>query len=349
MVEERSYKGKKVFVGIDVHSKKYVCAAVCSDAVVKQWTTAPDNESLVSQLKRNFVGAQIYSAYEAGFSGLSLHRALLKGKIKNIVIHPGHLQIRANDRVKTDKRDAKKIAKQLSTRDLKAIYVPSETEEAKRSLSRGRANAVRRVTAASNKLKMKLYYLGLEVWKTKISETYLKKLESLNLPHEHKFAISELILEYREAKACVKRFDNELAKQATTDKLEAIYRSVPGVGKTSSRVLSNELGDMSRFDNVKQLYSYLGLTPSEYSSGEHVRKGRITRQGPARNRSVLTEVAWRAISKSGVLKSFYNRLARKRDSNRAIIAVARKLAGQIRGCLLRNELWNESKMILNNV
>lgn len=92
-----------------------------------------------------------------------------------------------------------------------------------------------------------------------------------------------------------------------------IYRSVPGIGPISARVLANELGDMSQFSNERQLFSYLGLTPTEHSSGEHVRQGHITRQGKPILRKILTQVAWKAIYLDDSLRKVHERSGRSMD------------------------------------
>ena len=128
----------------------------------------------------------------------------------------------------------------------------------------------------------------------------------------------------------IKKIEQQLKEQAKVDPNETIYRSAPGIGPLSSRILSNELGDLSQFANERQLFSYTGLTPSEFSSGDTVRKGHITRQGNKRVRYILNQAAWRAIKKDLDLKEFFERLAPRTGKKRAIVAVARKLIGRIR-------------------
>lgn len=341
-ITTHDYTGKKVFVGIDVHKKTYVIAAYCDGEIVKKWTTPARPESLAEQLARFFKGAAIHSAYEAGFSGFKLHRVLAAAGINSRVVHAASIEVKSNDRVKTDKRDAKKIAEQLAAGRLRGIYVPSEEEEMRRSLSRGREQTVERRKAIGNQIKMKLHYLGFVIpGGQKMSEGFLEWVEKLDLSGAHRFAISELIDAWRQETKRIKRFNQELSAQATNDPLEKIYRSAPGIGAVSARTLSNELGDMTRFDNERQLFSTSGLTPGEYSSGDTVRKGHISRQGSPRLRGVLTEVAWRAIADDQSLKAFYSRVARTRDSKRAIVAVARKMLGRLRHCLKHGIEWKD--------
>ena len=103
-----SYKGKKVHVGIDVHKKTYTFSAWSEGMIVKTATTPAEMEKFPSLLKKWFPGAEVYTAYEAGFSGFGLHRTLEAAGIKNIVIHPASLEVSAKDKVKTDKKDSKK-------------------------------------------------------------------------------------------------------------------------------------------------------------------------------------------------------------------------------------------------
>lgn len=337
-----SYLGKSVFAGIDVHKGKYVVVCICDGQIVKRWTTVPDPQALGSQFLKYFQGARIVSAYEAGFSGFSLHRALCSRGIENKVVHAAGIRVEANNKVKTDKRDAKKIAEELSIGRLRCIYIPTPEEEQGRSLSRGREQAVNRRRVIVNQLKMKLHYLGQTIPNNKkVSESFVTWVESLDFANEHKFVLNELIMAWREETSRMKRLDRELSNQSTVDKLEPLYRSVPGIGNVSARILSNELGDMSRFENERQLFCWTGLTPSEYSSGDHVRKGRISRQGSSRIRAILVEVAWRAIEKDKSLKIYYGRIASRRGGKKAIVAVARKMMGRMRHCLQNTEQWKE--------
>ena len=127
--------------------------------------------------------------------------------------------------------------------------------------------------------------------------------------------------------------------QAQTDPNESTYRSAPGVGALSARILSNELGKMSQFDNERQLFSYTGLTPCEYSSGEAIRRGHISKQGNSRLRAILVEAAWRAIKIDSALEEFFNRLYPRRGKARAIVAVARKLIGRIRAAFKQGKSY----------
>lgn len=330
-----SYEGKKVYVGIDVHKKTYSVTVICGAEIVGRDTMRSSPEGLVSYLRKRFCGAEINTVYEAGFCGYKLHRTLMKNEINNIVINAASLQVAANDKVKTDKRDSKKLAEQLQDGRLKGIYVPTEEEELKRLLTRTREQLVDKRAQIAVQIKSMLHYFGMmeEDNDKLITATYLKRLELQEKPEELATCLQYLINLWRFLTENLKEIQKRLAEQAKEDnELERIYRSVPGIGKFSARVLANELGDMRRFPNERKLFSYTGLTPTEHSSGDRIHKGHISRQGSSRIRKHLVEIAWRATRLDDGLKEIFGRIAQRSGSKRAIVAIARKLIGRIRAC-----------------
>ena len=129
--------------------------------------------------------------------------------------------------------------------------------------------------------------------------------------------------------------------QAQGDVKNKIYRSIPGYGFQTVRVVSTELGDMKQFSNERTLFSFIGLTPSERSSGETERKGHISRQGSARLRCVLVEAAWSAVRCDEYWRLQYQRLAIRLGGKRAIVAVARRLIGLARALMRNNDLYQQ--------
>lgn len=348
-MNKNDYTGKVVYMGIDVHKKTYCCVSVCDNEIVKRDTIPATPEGLLHYMRKFFPGAKIQSAYEAGFSGFYLHRYLIQNGINNIVVHPASIEISARDRVKTDKRDALKIALQLSTQRLKGIYVPSLEQEAKRLVSRLRTTFWKARTRVGTQLKSLLFTQGLidpfdctRVCKKWITEKFLE-IEAGNYPKEFCYAAKAYAEEWETLTKKIQEIQNQLKIQAISEiDIHQIYESVPGIGLIHARQLANELGDMSQFSNEKKLFSYTGLTPSEYSSGEHIRQGHITRQGRSVFRKILIEAAWVAITKDPWLRQVYDRLSHHRGGKRAIVGVARRLVGRIRSCLLNGKLYEIS-------
>ena len=271
-----SYIGKKVFVGIDVHKRTYSVVTVVEGVIVKKWTTAAIPEKLAQQLGSYFPGASIQTAYESGFSGFVLHRVLEKAGINNIVVNPGSIEVAIHNRVKTDKRDALKIATLHEAGRLKGIRVPSPQQEQQRLLTRTRQQLVEDRSALKNKIRMKCHQMGLIDPDDTREMSHKLVGEILSRTHSPEFS---LVIEaywqvWKSIETQIKKIEQKLNEQAKVDPHETIYRSAPGIGPLWSRILSNELGDLSQFANERQLFSYTGLTPSEFSSGDTVALGK---------------------------------------------------------------------------
>ncbi len=336
-----SYIDQDIFVGIDVHKKTYYVVARVNQEIVKKWTAPASPQKLGEQLLKYFGEGRIHTAYEAGFSGFALHRKLVKLGIDNLVVHAAGIEVAVNNRVKTDKRDATKLATLLEAKRLKGIHIPSEKEENRRLLTRTREQLVKDRTAIKNKIRMKFHQLGLIDYDENhvMTHKFVKEILILDVSRELIVVIQAYWRIWKSLDQEIRNIEKELKKQAETDPLESTYRSVPGVGNISARILSNELGNMSQFHNERQLFSYTGLTPCEYSSGEAIRRGHISKQGNSRLRAILVEAAWRAIKKDPALEEFFNRLYPRTGKTRAIIAVARKLIGRIRAAFNKKELY----------
>jgi len=340
--QTRLYTGESAYAGIDVHKRTYSVVVRVNQTEVKRWTTSAVPEKLGQQLHKFFPEAEIHSAYEAGFSGFGLHRQLQQQGIKNIVVHAAAIEIAANNRVKTDKRDARKIAEQLEAGRLRGIRIPSVEQEQARLLSRTRSQLVRQRTRSQNCIRMKAHQFGLIAPSDRRRMTHSMVAQLLEQCESEEFACS-----VKSHQQVWKALDQEISKlearmtvQAAADPYEQTYRSAPGIGPISGRILANELGDLCQFANERQLFSYTGLTPAEYSSGENTRRGSITKQGNTQVRGILIEVAWRAIKQDPSLKAFFERVKARRGSKRAIVAVARKLIGRIRAAFREQVMYD---------
>lgn len=344
MKEITQNKGK-VYCGIDVHKKSYSISIWIDGREVKKWTRPAEAEMLIKELKNKFGKAKIYSVYEAGFSGFVLHRKLVEAGIENMVVNPASIEMAAKDRRKNDRLDARKLGEQLSMGRLRCIYVPSLEEEQAREITRVREQVARSKTRVGVQIKQKMHYYGLVAYDERrvVGPGFLKELELLLVKEAEqiRFAFELLIAQWRQLHKQLAQINVRMQEQSLEDSYnESIYRSVPGIGPVGARTLSNELGDLSkRFLNQRALYQFTGLTPSEHSSGESIRTGNIDRQGSARLRKILVESSWVAVGKDPNLKEVYLRIANRRGAKRAIVAIARKLIGRIRGCFLSQELY----------
>jgi transposase len=339
-VAKMDYSGKDVYIGIDVHKRTYSVSCVCEGQLVKRATMPASGESLFAFIGNFFVAARIHSAYEAGLFGFTLHRFLVAHGIDNIVVNPASIEIAARDKVKTDRRDSLKIATQLSAGRLRGIYVPSEKLERQRLITRTREQLVQQRTRLALQFKARLFLFGLIPADDRraVSKRFIAEHLDCELPEELSIVLSTIARLWSTLNDEINRFARLLAEQGKEDaRVTAIYSSLPGAGPVTVRTLANELSDMSQFKNERGLFSFLGLTPWEFSSGDSRRLGHISRQGSARLRAILIEAAWRAIKKDPALEQIYRRIATRAGAKRAIVAIARKLTGRIRACFRKAE------------
>ena len=336
MTDQRiPYCGRIVYVGIDVHKETYTVTCVCNKQIVKTVTMQADPAALAASLPRWFPGATLYSVYEAGVSAFVLHRVRTTAGITNIIVNPASVAVAANDKVKTDRRDSKKLAIDLADGRLRGIYVPTEAEELARLLPRTRAQIVKHRATIARQIKAKLHQFGLIAPASRrlISSRYLREIAAWSLPPELSVSLTLLAEQWRFATRQLIEMRRLLRDQAQApEEIDKVYRSVPGIGEVVARTFATELGDMTRFAKERALCSSTGLTPSEYASGASVRRGHMSRQGSSRVRPWLVETAWRALPRDGVLKEMFDRIAATRGKKRAIVAIARRLTGRIRAC-----------------
>jgi transposase len=330
-----SYIGQHVSVGVDVHKGPSTVTCVCNKQIVKTATVPADPAGLAASLPRWFHGATLSSVYEAGFSAFVLHRALTTAGMTNIVVNPASVAVAANEKVKTDRRDAKKLAMDLADGRLRGIYVPPEAEELARLLPRTRAQIVEHRATIARQIKAKLHQFGLmaPACRRLISNRYVREIETWALPPALRVRLTGVAAQWRFATRQLMALRRLRREPATAQEgIEKVYRSVPGIGEVGARTVATALGDMTRFANERALFSDTGLRPRESSSGTAVRRGHIRRQGSSRVRRLLVETAWRALPRDEVLQEMFDRIAATRGKKRAMVALARRLSGRLRAC-----------------
>jgi transposase len=187
-IKQFDFSGQDIFVGLDTHLKNWRVSIMVGETPFKTFTQDPRAELLKNYLTKNFPNANYYSAYEASFSGFKTHRDLLSLGIKNIVVNPADIPTTDKERKqKEDSRDSRKIAKQLSIQDLKAIYVPEVEIEGDRSLIRYRKTLTKEIARTKHRVKSQLYFFGIEIpaqfsGKKYWSKRFTSWLQAINLP-----------------------------------------------------------------------------------------------------------------------------------------------------------------------
>jgi transposase len=287
------------FVGLDVHKESIAMAVAEPGRAAPRFvgTTGPELAQLLKALAHCGPPDQVLVAYEAGPCGYGLARQLITRGYRCEVIAVAKMPRRPAERIKTDRRDALTLARYLRSAELTAVIVPDERDEAIRDLSRAREDAVHARLKARQQLKAMLLrhghrYTGKSSW-TAAHARYLAEV-SFDQPAQD-IAYAEYRSAVREAHDRVERITAVLREQAALWRWHAVVQALMtlrGVEFVAAVTLIAELGDLTRFAHPKQLMSYLGLVPSEYSTGESRVQGKITKTGNGHARRVLIESAW---------------------------------------------------------
>jgi transposase len=331
--------GKTVNVGIDVHKKSWQVTALIEGVVVTAVTIQP-SYAVLQKLLAQFKGGKMRIAYEAGPAGFNLYDDLTADSIECIVVPPSLLPVESGNRVKTDKRDSRKLAQYLESNHLKRVYVLSKQERADRQFVRTRRQLSNHRTDVMRQIKSMILFHGIPLPGVDASfwtRPFLVSLRAVATDEYLSRSLNRLIDLYEYLTQQVKEMTKEIRRLARTEQYEKrvkLLKTIPGVGLLSAMEILTELQDVSRFSTADQLAAYLGLTPSQYSSGQKVRMGKITHTGNRRLRTRMVECSWILIKKDAKLHKTYEAIKKRRGGKRAIVAVSRKLIIRIRRILL---------------
>jgi transposase len=314
------------WAGLDVHAAKVVAVTVDSESGELRATRLPGTTSEVVAFCAALPGP-VRVAYEAGPTGFGLARALGEAGVGCVVAAPGKLERAAQDRVKTDRRDAERLVRLLMVGGLHAVRVPSSEEEALRDVVRAREDVRADLMRARHRLGKLLLrhdvrYDGAgNAWTTRHRD-WLGRIDLTDRGaqvtlHDYLGAIDALVVRRDALEATIA----DLVPGSPWADTVARLRCLRGIDTLSAVGLCSEIGDFERFDRAGQLASYLGVVPSEHSSGQQRRLGAITKSGSRHARRLLVEAAWhyrRAPARGRALKR------RQDGQSTAVIAIAWK-------------------------
>ena len=358
-----------LYIGMDVH-KDTISMSVYSNkdkSIILEKTIPNDRPTILRFMAKRGPVSQIVSGYEAGCVGFDLYRLLSTDNIECHVIAPGKIARRPSDRVKTDRKDARLLAMMLKNGDYESIYVPSAEVEADRDFLRSRDQIRRETMAVRKKLLSFLLRHGIKyptgkhwtqrhwIWLRKL------KLNSTILQITFESYISRL----SDIEVLAESMDIKLKEIALSEKYKESVerlRCFRGIDYYSALSLLVEIDNFKRFPTAMSFMNFLGLVPSEHTSGKKRKQGSITKTGNSFLRRMLIECSWSARIKSyssmymqkkyegqkpeiilyvkkaaaRLYKKYYKLLHRGKLSTVAVTAVAREFAGFIWGMMTEN-------------
>lgn len=323
------------YVGLDVH-KEGIVVAVAPGGLrgeVREYGRIANTAAALDRLLRKLGGdgVRLRFCYEAGPCGYGIQRQITASGHECVVVAPSLIPRRAGDRVKTDRRDAASLAKLHRAGELTAVWVPDTRHEAMRDLVRARLDATHSLRRARQQLSGFLLrhacHYGRPAW-TKLHRRWLASLKFEQAIHH--IVLEDYIAAVEQAETRRDRLTTQIEAMLsdwTLAPVVAALQTMRGMALVNGATLIAELGDLSRFANPRQLMAYLGLVPSEHSSGAVVKRGGITKAGNSAARRLLIEAAWSYRFPARISREL---LLRQENQPKLIRDIAWK--GQVRLC-----------------
>jgi transposase len=346
-----------LFAGLDVDKKSIAVTFVDHQGLLKSMRMPYSVNHLLHHVRKHYGEKRIAFAYEAGPTGYGLYDGLVAQSYPCLIASPSMIPRAPGQRVKTNRLDSRAIAENLRGGQLKSIHVPTPVYRELRHLTQLRDALVSEVVAMKQRIKSLLLMEGLEFppappgsqWSFLVKDN-LRKLPCSSVV---RFKLDQLLdnLEFGEKQVLkatreIRRFcrnDPELAQCIE------YLQSVPGIGWIVASQLMARIGDWRQIKNVRQLPAFLGLVPTERSTGERTDRGSITRSGDPRLRSKVIQASWSAIRQDGELREFFRSVARKHPphiaSRVAIVATAHKLSVRASVVLMKQRPYEVRKKV----
>jgi transposase len=324
-------KDDDVYVGIDAHKESYSVAIWLNDAPAIDFVMPADNTKVLKLLEKVRIGLKMV-VYEAGPTGYTLARYLQKAALPIKVVAPSKTPRQSARDSKTDRLDARTLAKYAAKGLLRAIAIPTKQQEADRQITRTREQMVSKQSCVKLQIKSLLLQHGIKQPKSlrSWSANAIRELNALKLPEQLRFCLGVLVEELQFLQNQLARIEDQLnetfGSQRHAQKV-ALLQTHPGIGPVIARQFTAEIFAPKRFKHKTELAKYVGLSPTIIQSGQSLRDGPVTKTGRPQLRSNLIQGSWIWIIRDPrAHKMFLRILHNTGNKNKAITAMARRLA-----------------------
>jgi transposase len=336
-----------VFAGLDVDKRSISVTFIDHQGLLKSLHMPYSVEHLVNHVRKHFPNQKVAFAYEAGPTGYGLYDGLVAQDFRCLIASPSMIPKAPGQRVKTNRLDSQGLSENLRGGQLKSIHVPTAIYRELRHLTQLRDTFVSEMVGMKQRIKSLLMMEGIEFppapagsqWSFMVKD----KLKKLPCSSTVRFKLDQWLdsLEFNEKQVLkasreIRRFCHN---EAELSQCIQYLMTIPGIGWIVASQLLARIGDWRELKNVRQLGSFLGLVPTEHSTGERTDRGSITRTGDERLRSKLVQASWSAIRQDAELRDFFRLICHKHPRHQgprvAIVAVARKLSVRISVVLMK--------------
>jgi transposase len=336
-----------IFAGLDVDKRSISVTFTNHQGFIRSLRMPYDVEHLLNHVRKHFRDQKVAFAYEAGPTGYGLYDGLVAQAYPCLVAAPSMIPKAPGQRVKTNRLDSRSLSENLRGGQLKSIHVPSPVYREFRHLTQLRDTFVGEMVAMKLRIKSLLLFEGIEFPPAPAGSQWSflvkAKLRKLACSKSVRFKLDQLLdsLEFTEKQ--IVKTTREIHRFCKSDpELSQCIKylmTIPGIGWIVASQLMARIGDWRELKNIRQLAGFLGLVPTENSTGDRTDRGSITHTGDGRLRSKLIQGSWSAIRQDGELREFFRSVCRThaRDiaSRVAIVAVARKLSVRISVVLMK--------------
>jgi transposase len=326
-----------VFAGLDVDKRSISVTFADHQGLLKSMRMPYSVEYLVNHVRKHYGDKKVAFAYEAGPTGYGLYDGLVAQQYLCLIASPSMIPKAPGQRVKTNRLDSRGLAENLRGGQLKSIHVPTTLYRELRHLTQLRDALVSEMVAMKQRIKSLLLMEGMEFppappgsqWSLVVKD----KLRKLPCSSVVRFKLDQLLdnLEFNEKQ--VLKVTGEIRRFCQDDPELSLcieyLKTLPGIGWSVASQMMARIGDWRQIKNIRELPAFLGLVPTESSTGDRTERGSITHSGDPRLRSKLIQASWSAIRQDGELREFFRTVARKHPRHLgprvAIVAVAHKL------------------------